>query len=368
MPARLYAFVPEEQDISNAEREELIKGLERELDEYYEQKCGKGSLETYLIQNEIWHLSEINYQVRAGYQKYLREYYVDSTVRNYLLGIDRVKLRLIIENAQTLKGKWNARNHPELLHDILFLRYHPNPAIAKRYEYTTDISKLVWDFRVKGSDICKQQILTVLEDIVQQKITMKECTRHLNGLKSVYEFCMQEQIEDLRYLTQKQFDKIENYVDTDYKKKCAKQELRACQEYIFCHAKNIAWDSTVWYMERLYLEEYRVNPSNPVKTISFMSIERTDNREFVQEYIKYCLGVTHLALSVIHTEFYRIQKFVVWLEETTEINLKQVSENEIKKYFQIIDYKEASYFNDIIIAIYQFYEYLQTKNIIKEVR
>ena len=367
MPARLYAFVPEEQNLSNAEREQLIEGLERELDEYYEQKCGKGSLETYLIQNEIWHLSEINYQVRAGYQKYLREYYLDSTVRNYLLGIDRVKLRLIIENAQTLKGKWNARNHPELLHDILFLRYHHNPAIAKRYEYTTDISKLVWDFRVKGSDICKQQILTVLEDIVQQKITMKECTRHLNGLKSVYEFCMQEQIEDLRYLTQKQFDKIENYGDTDYKKKCAKQELRACQEYIFCHAKNIAWDSTVWFMERLYLEEYRVNPSNPVKMISFMSIERTDNRELVQEYIKYCLGVTHLALSVIHTEFYRIQKFVVWLEETTEINLKQVSENEIKKYFQIIGYKEASYFNDIIIAIYQFYEYLQTKNIIKEV-
>ena len=142
MPARLYAFVPEEQNLSNAEREQLIEGLERELDEYYEQKCGKGSLETYLIQNEIWHLSEINYQVRAGYQKYLREYYVDSTVRNYLLGIDRVKLRLIIENAQTLKGKWNAQNHPELLHDILFLRYHPNPAIAKRYEYTTDISKL----------------------------------------------------------------------------------------------------------------------------------------------------------------------------------------------------------------------------------
>ena len=97
MPAKLYAFVPEEQNLSNAEREQLIEGLERELDEYYEQKCGKGSLETYLIQNEIWHLSEINYQVRAGYQKYLREYYVDSTVRNYLLGIDRVKLRLIIE-------------------------------------------------------------------------------------------------------------------------------------------------------------------------------------------------------------------------------------------------------------------------------
>lgn len=64
-------------------------------------------------------------------------------------------------------------------------------------------------------------------------------------------------------------------------------------------------------------------------------------------------------------EFYKLQSFVIWLEDTTEISLKQVSENEIKEYFQIIDYKEASYFNDIIIAIYQFYEYLQTKNIIK---
>ena len=33
MPARLYAFVPEEQNLSNAEREQLIEGLERELDE-----------------------------------------------------------------------------------------------------------------------------------------------------------------------------------------------------------------------------------------------------------------------------------------------------------------------------------------------
>ena len=41
MPARLYAFVPEEQNLSNAEREQLIEGLERELDEYYETKMWK---------------------------------------------------------------------------------------------------------------------------------------------------------------------------------------------------------------------------------------------------------------------------------------------------------------------------------------
>lgn len=63
MPARLYAFVPEEQNLSNAEREQLIEGLERELDEYYEQKCGKGSLETYLIQNEMKNRSVRNWQL-----------------------------------------------------------------------------------------------------------------------------------------------------------------------------------------------------------------------------------------------------------------------------------------------------------------
>ena len=36
MPARLYAFVPEEQNLSNAEREQLIEGLERELTFYPE--------------------------------------------------------------------------------------------------------------------------------------------------------------------------------------------------------------------------------------------------------------------------------------------------------------------------------------------
>lgn len=41
--------------------------------------------------------------------------------------------------------------------------------------------------------------------------------------------------------------------------------------------------------------------------------------------------------------------------------------NRNKKYFQIIELKEASYFNDIVIAIYQLYEYLQTKEIIDRI-
>ena len=74
----------------------------------------------------------------------------------------------------------------------------------------------------------------------------------LNGLKVVYQFCMQEHIEDLRYITQVQADKLEKYADTAYAKELAERELRECQKYLFCHAKNILWDSTVWYLERLH--------------------------------------------------------------------------------------------------------------------
>ena len=131
--------------------------------------------------------------------------------------------------------------------------------------------------------------------------------------------------------------------------------------------KNISWNSTVWYLERLYLETYRINLSSPIKTFSFMDIEEKENRIYVQEYMKYCLGITHLALSVIRTELNRILEFVIWLEETTDINLRDVSENEIKQYFQTIDSNRAGSFNVIVTAIYQFYEYMQVKNLIKEV-
>ena len=104
---------------------------------------------------------------------------------------------------------------------------------------------------------------------------------------------MREHIEDIRYVTRKQFDRIEKYADTEYKIKCAKHAFRVCQKYIFCHAKNISWNSTVWYLERLYLETYRINPSSPIKIFSFMDIEEKENRIYVQEYMKYCLGITH---------------------------------------------------------------------------
>mgnify|MGYP000514932761 CR=1 FL=1 len=194
------------------------------------------------------------------------------------------------------------------------------------------IDKLVWDFRVNGSELCKRRF-RIIEDVVLRDIMLRECTMRLNGLKVVYQFCMQEHIEDLRYITQVQADKLEKYADTAYAKELAERELRECQKYLFCHAKNILWDSTVWYLERLHLEQYRVNPSNPVKKFSFMGIEKRENREILQEYMKYCLGVTHLAMSGIQAEFYRILAFVMWDGKRNRDGAETCIRNRNKKIF-----------------------------------
>ena len=213
----------------------------------------------------MWHIADIDYELRVDYKKYLKSTYSDSVVRSYLRGMDKAKLYAIRKHANTLKGKQEIAKNTDLIQELLFLPYHPNPAIAERYDCKVAIDKLVWDFRVNGSELCKRQLLEIIEDVVLRDIMLRECTMRLNGLKVVYQFCMQEHIEDLRYITQVQADKLEKYADTAYAKELAERELRECQKYLFCHAKNILWDSTVWYLERLHLEQYRVNPSNPVE-------------------------------------------------------------------------------------------------------
>ena len=82
--------------------------------------------------------------------------------------------------------------------------------------------------------------------------------------------------------------------------------------------------------------------------------------------------LTEIVGQLYEAKNYDYLKYILLPADATELYFvkqgdKIIASNLSKKYFQIIDYKVASYFNDIIIAIYQFYEYLQTKNIIKEV-
>ena len=96
MPARrVFAWEPEEQWTSSEEREKKIEELSRELDESMDSNSGKGCLKAYLVKNEVWHIADIDYELRVDYRKYLKSTYSDSAVRSYLRGMDKAKLYAI---------------------------------------------------------------------------------------------------------------------------------------------------------------------------------------------------------------------------------------------------------------------------------
>ena len=79
MPARrVFAWEPEEQWTSSEEREKKIEELSRELDESMDSNSGKGCLKAYLVKNEVWHIADIDYELRVDYRKYLKSTYSDS--------------------------------------------------------------------------------------------------------------------------------------------------------------------------------------------------------------------------------------------------------------------------------------------------
>lgn len=81
MPARrVFAWEPEEQWTSSEEREKKIEELSRELDESMDSNSGKGCLKAYLVKNEVWHIADIDYELRVDYRKYLKSTYSDSAV------------------------------------------------------------------------------------------------------------------------------------------------------------------------------------------------------------------------------------------------------------------------------------------------
>ena len=206
MPARrVFAWEPEEQWTSSEEREKKIEELSRELDESMDSNSGKGCLKAYLVKNEVWHITDIDYELRVDYKKYLKSTYSDSVVRSYLRGMDKAKLYAIRKHANTLKGKQEIAKNTDLIQELLFLPYHPNPAIAERYDCKVAIDKLVWDFRVNGSELCKRQLLEIIEDVwqlekldIQVKQDLTRTTRIIN-FKEISQQDLREEVKKAIY-------------------------------------------------------------------------------------------------------------------------------------------------------------------------
>ena len=195
-----------------------------------------------------------------------------------------------------------------------------------------------------------------------------ERNRNLGALKKLYEFCIWEQIPDIEYLEKNQIDKFKESILEPQGQEWAMRILDETRKILFLEADEIHWDANVWYLERFHFEKARVNPTNPVKRISFIEVEDKENRRLLQQYMKYCLGVTHLSIGVLRTEFTHVRNFMAWLDKESPQDIRHVTEDIIGRYFKRLekaDLKEMS-FNSIVTAITHFFDYMKVRGFIEK--
>ena len=369
MPA--YRLQPKERkEALLQDQKELRKQLGREIDSCMEIKSThRNKAKKILADMEVWHIADIDYEVRSAYEDYLtRETSMQAvTVRAYVRGLDQMKRHALREQMQTLKGKRDALEN--LDKQILFLPYHPEQEIASQFERFVYPESLVWDFRQDASGILKKQIFDVLHALLRSGMNTSIRNGKLEALKTLYAFCIREQVRDLEGLEQKHIARFQAGIAQKQKQATAMQVLDQSRKILFMGSKEINWNANVWYLERFHFEKTRTNPTNPVRTFSFLEVAHRQNKRYLQQYMKYCLGVTHLALSAIRSEFMRIRSFLVWLEQEKVQDVCCVAEAAIERYFkkqEQLDIKEAA-FNIKVTSILQFFDYLKVRGFITKV-
>lgn len=195
-----------------------------------------------------------------------------------------------------------------------------------------------------------------------------ESTKQLKVLSDMYEFCVEEGIDDIERLELEQIKKLETIVARKVANvKNSMQIVDNSRKILFMSGKEIHWHANVWYMERFNFAPERVNPSNPVQRLSFYEVTNERNRELLQEYMKYQVGIGDLALGNIRNQLCYIKKFLVYFN--TLESICEITEEQIAEYFKLLQEEEikAETVNRQIFDIHRFFVYLNAKGHIKRI-
>ena len=139
------------------------------------------------------------------------------------------------------------------------------------------------------------------------------------------------------------------------------------RKILFLTAPEIHWHANVWYMERFHLSEDRLNPSNPVQRLSFIEVTNKKNRELLQEYAKYHVGIGGLTIANIRGQLYEVKRLLEYFKE--EESICQVDENQLDDYFRKLEEKDTKddTFNKRIVHYIKFYQFLNVRGYMKEI-
>lgn len=327
------------------------------------------NVKRFLIRHRIHHLREIDYTVRQMYEEELLKGRSSKSCFRYLKVMDRLKQSDIRKEMNSLSGM--ARNQIQYREQIIFLPYLPNQELAKDFEYVQDKNELVWDFKRTAPDTLRRQVFQLLQYILENVYPdnpKERRVRFLLPLRWLYDYCTEEHIEDLELLEQCQIDGFERIVEQKVVNVGnSMQIVDNSRKMLFLTAPEIHWHANVWYMERFHLQEDRINPSNPVQRLSFLEVTNKRNRELIQEYAKYHVGIGRLTVANIRAQLYHIRDIMEHFKEETSIC--QVNGEQLDHYFRELQNREVKdeTINKKILDIASFYQYLKIKGYIKKI-
>lgn len=347
--------------------EQKKQQLAKELNAYRaDDKLRVSRLKMFLSNVNVWRVSEMDYLLRIEFEKYLLQSGLSFvSIKRYLKTYDKIKQCEIAEQRQTLAGKrryeWKYQNA------VLYLRYHPDTQIAQEFNSVRQDEALVWDFSRKCSEVLKRQIFCALNHVIEEVTNLVMRRNKLLALKCFYNFCASQEITDVGLLELEHL----NLFQTIIKKQGTQAETRYmsivnfCRKHAFVEAAKIQWNAAVWYLERFHLTKERMDESKSLESISFMEVRRKENREILQAYMKYELGVTGQAISTIVHRFIFIRNFLEFLE-CNEMLAIECTASEIEKYANILLERQIQPkgYNERLSGIGHFFKFMEVRKYI----
>lgn len=343
-------------------KELLANQLEYETDIYVIK--GHANIKGY-----IKDIKEIDYTVRSRYEAELKKMWDEASVMRYLKVFDHIKQYSIQKEIESLPGRIEHRRKYQA--QVVFLPYLPDLELVKDFEYVRDKQELVWDFFRRASEKLKKQVFLLLNyilDNLYRDDPKERRVRYLLPLHWLYDFCVEEEIDDLEGLELEQIQRFEKIVEQKVVNvKNSMQIIDNSRKILFLTAPEIHWHANVWYMERFHLLEDRLNPSNPVQRLSFIEVTNKKNRELLQEYAKYHVGIGGLTIANIRGQLYEVKRLLEYFKE--EESICQVDENQLDDYFRKLEEKDTKddTFNKRIVHYIKFYQFLNVRGYMKEI-
>lgn len=327
-------------------------------------------LKKFLLQNGIQSAAEMDYTLRQAYQHYLT--YVEQLQQTdkHIFTYDRVKQAYIRQQTQTLQGRHECAWRLE--EKVLFIPYHPDAEIAMEFDSVRNRSNMAWDFTRPCSWRVKEQIFTALNAAIERFKELRVREHKLSGLQLLYDFCVEENIEDIEAMDIRQEQRFEQYLtehtNTESRKMQLLPSLNFCRKTVFLQSREINWQANIWYIERLNLPPHRRNPSGSLDGISFREIEIPENRRYAKEFMKYQLGITGQAVSTITTRFGLIRDFLCSLSENNQ-NVCDCTAETIERYLNELQNRGivAKTFNSYLAGLALFFRFLTVRGYIKRV-